>query len=147
MYSVFTSTLLTDKGKEIVRDHRTGLDAQAIWTKLIAHMKTSTSANIAKEELAIFFSTSKLDSHWKGTSSGNIAHWQEKMRVWESMAPPAEHYTDVFKKRMVITAVQGNSTFECALGHLPHQRLVVHHQYLSRRAHVLHRMRARRERG
>jgi hypothetical protein len=112
MYSVFTSTLLSDKGKEIVRLHRTDSDAQAIWTKLIAHMKTSTSANIAKEELAIFFSTSKLDSHWKGTTSGYIAHWREKMRVWESMAPPAEHYTDVFKKRMVITAVQGNSALK-----------------------------------
>jgi hypothetical protein len=81
MYSVFTSTLLTDKGKEIVQDHCNDSDAQAIWTKLIAYMKTcaSTSANIAKEELSTFFTTSKkLDSHWKGTTSGYIAHWREK---------------------------------------------------------------------
>ena len=75
MYAVFTSTLLTDKGKEIIHDHSTDSDAQAIWKKLVAHMKTSTVANIAKEELATFFTTSKLDSRWKGTAGGYITHW------------------------------------------------------------------------
>ena len=42
MFAVFQSTLLTDRGREIVRDHSITRDAQAIFIALEAHANNST---------------------------------------------------------------------------------------------------------
>ena len=62
-YSVLNRCLLTDQGKAFVREHEADYDAQAVYIKLIAHAKVSTSAELTKDQLIEFLTLTKLDSH------------------------------------------------------------------------------------
>ena len=46
MYAVFEKTLLTDKGKALVRKHQHSFDAQKIYDELSEYAKKSTKATM-----------------------------------------------------------------------------------------------------
>ena len=46
MYAVFAKTLLTDKGKSLVREHEKDYDAQQIHKKLLDYAQRSTRASV-----------------------------------------------------------------------------------------------------
>ena len=105
-YSVLNRCLLTDQGKAFVREHEADYDAQAVYIKLIAHAKVSTSAELTKDQLIEFLTSTKLDSHWRGTTEGFVLHWREQMRLLEDLSPPSERYSSGIKKRMLSSAVK-----------------------------------------
>ena len=97
---------MTDQGKAFVREHEADYDAQAVYIKLIAHAKVSTSAELTKDQLIEFLTSTKLDSHWRGTTEGFVLHWREQMRLLEDLSPLSERYSSGIKKRMLSSAVK-----------------------------------------
>ena len=106
MYSVLNRCVLTDVGKTFIRQYESTYDAQKVYKCLKEHATKSTAANIAVEKIMEFLTVTKLDSRWKGTTSGFILHWRDKMRMYEDMVSEDEHFTDSVKKRMLEASVR-----------------------------------------
>ena len=81
VYSVLNKCVMTDHGKSFVREHEHDFDAQAVYRKLLDHASKSTAADIAKDKLVEYLTTTKLNSSWKGTTEGFLLHWQEQFRL------------------------------------------------------------------
>ena len=60
MYAVFEKTLLTDKGKALVRQHQHTFDAQAIYRELSAYAMLSTKATMNASSLLSYITTTTL---------------------------------------------------------------------------------------
>jgi len=58
MYAVFEKTLLTDKGKTLVRDHQRKHDARAIYKGLSEYALSSTKASLDASTLLTYITTS-----------------------------------------------------------------------------------------
>ena len=86
MYAVFTKTLLTDKGKSLVREHDMDGDAQTIYRELFMHAKRSTKASVDASELLAYITTSRLGTGlWKGSTESFIIHWQSQTQKYEEL--------------------------------------------------------------
>ena len=69
MYAVFAETLLTDKGKSLVRSHERHWDAQRIHTELLAYAETSTKASVESAQVLTYITTAVLgDGTWRGST-------------------------------------------------------------------------------
>ena len=64
MFSVFNANLLTDMGKTIVRKHLNTTDAQAVWTELSEHMRTSSKGASEKRRLTQYVTNAVLDDNF-----------------------------------------------------------------------------------
>jgi len=80
-YGVLHHSLLTDKGKSLVREHEHDYDAQKVWYKLSQHMTHSVKARFKRNQLLKYITTSSFDSHWNGTAEQYILHWQQQIRA------------------------------------------------------------------
>ena len=108
VFDVLATTLLTDKGKSLVRKHRANRDAHTLYQELLKHAQESTAANIEIEKLTSWIATNKLDSRWRGTTSGYITYWCEQMRTLESLIEdPQDLPSDQSKKRQLMAALAG----------------------------------------
>ena len=108
MYSVFEDKLHTDMGKYYVRLHEHDYDAQAIFASLQAHAKASTQASIDTAVLLSYITTTKLhESKWRGTSHSFVLHWCDRVRTYEELVDPADHFTGNVKLIMLQNAVSG----------------------------------------
>ena len=87
MFSVFNATLLTDKGKNIVRKHLSTMNAQAVWDELVQHMTNSTKGFTEKRRLTEYVCTVVLDDNFKGTTHNFILHFQEQFRKLDELTP------------------------------------------------------------
>ena len=94
-----------------MRNNSQDFDSQKIYEKLCEHAKQSMAAHISKEKVSTFLTTGKLESTWRGSSSGFIHHWHAQMRNFEEMSIPAEFYSDTAKKYMLIASVKGIPEF------------------------------------
>ena len=107
MYGVMILRLLTDKGKEIVREHANAVDcAQKVYIDINAFAKTSTAARICKEQLRTTINNAKLDSSWRGTTAGFLTWLREQFRVYGDMATPHEQYRDEQKLTVILDATR-----------------------------------------
>ena len=80
MYVVFEKTLLTDKGKALVRQHQHSFDAQRIYKELSVYATQSTKASMNASSLLLYITSTNLgDGKWKGTTHTFILHWQEQV--------------------------------------------------------------------
>ena len=95
-----------DEGKAYVREHEKDHDAREVYRKLLRFATNSTAAELNKDGLVKFLTTTKLDSHWSGSTVGFILHWCEQMRLLEDMSPVEDHFRDGIKKRMLEAAVE-----------------------------------------
>ena len=110
IYSVFEEKLQTDMGKYFVRQHEHDYDAQAIYSKLLAHARASTQASIDTADLLSYITTTKLhDSKWCGTAHSFILHWCDKVRTYEDLVDTPDHFTGNLKMTMLQNAVSGIS--------------------------------------
>ncbi len=84
MYSVFTTHLLSDKGKELVRLHEDKSDAQRIFIELTEHHTTATLGDAKITDLMSYITTTRLgnDSPWNGTTHAFVLHFQQQMRLY-----------------------------------------------------------------
>jgi hypothetical protein len=73
-YAVLNRIIQTDEGKAFVRQHEKDYDAQEVYRKLLTFATKSTAAELAKDGLVKFLTTTKLDNCWNGSSVGFILH-------------------------------------------------------------------------
>lgn len=78
MYAVFEKTLLTDKGKALVRAYQRKYDAQSIFKELSSYALSSTKASMDASSLLTYITTTRLgDGKWKKSTHAFILHWQD----------------------------------------------------------------------
>ena len=85
MYAVAESTLLTDKGQELVRKYKDTFDAQKIYQDLLDYHAKSTKATQNASELLSYITSNKLGTDsWDGSSESYVTHWCETVRhmIW-----------------------------------------------------------------
>ena len=88
MYAVFEKTLLTDKGKALVRQHQQSFNAQRIYKELSDYAVHSTkAAMIASTMLSYITSATLGDGKWKGSTHSFILHWQDQIRKYCDLNP------------------------------------------------------------
>lgn len=88
MYAVFEKTLLTDKGKALVRTYQTSFDAQKIYTELSEYAMKSTKAMMEAASLLSYITTTNLaDGKWRGTTHAFILHWKDQVRKYHDLGP------------------------------------------------------------
>ena len=74
-YAVCEKTLLTNKGKALVRHYQLSFDAQAIYKKLSAYAKLTTKVTMNASALLSYITTTMLeDGKWKISSHAFILH-------------------------------------------------------------------------
>ena len=106
VYAVLNTCVLTDTGKEYVREHESDFDAQAVYYKLVSYARKSTAAQLTIDRLVEYLTTARLNSGWKGSSVGFLLHWHEQFRLLEELLPYSQHYSSEVKKRMLEAAVK-----------------------------------------
>ena len=108
MYAVFEKTLLTDKGKALVRLHQRKYDAQSIFKELSEYALKSTKASLDASSLLTYITTTTLgDGKWKGTVHAFILHWQDQVRKYHDLAPKQKLLTDL-QRTMLENSVHPN---------------------------------------
>ena len=90
LYNVFTTKLLTTKGKELVRKYQTTFDACSIYSELCEYYRESDKADGDKSELLTFIMTHRLtDDSWFGPHDDYITHWNEQVRLYNELETTA----------------------------------------------------------
>src|SRR5687767_10007925 len=88
MYAVFERTLLTDKGKALVRHHQLSFDAQTIYKELTMYAMQPTKATMNALTILSYITTTNLgDGKWKGSTHGFVLHWQDQVRKYQDLNP------------------------------------------------------------
>ena len=69
MFVVFDKTLLTDKGRALVRRYQKTYNAQQIYKELLDYAMQSTKASMDASTLLSYITSARLgDGNWKGTT-------------------------------------------------------------------------------
>ena len=98
MYAVFEKTLLTDKGKALVRAYQKTYNAQIIYKELQQYALQSTKANMDASSLLAYVTTSNLgDGKWRGTTHAYILHWQDQVRKYHDLKPGQVLSNDILR--------------------------------------------------
>jgi len=106
MYAVFERVLQMDKGKALVRSNEATSDARLIFTELCEDALRSTRASIDSSRLLSYITSVRIgDGMWNGTSHSFILHWQEQVRLYESLVDTASHFSSDQKMHMLQNAV------------------------------------------
>jgi hypothetical protein len=106
MYAVFEKTLLTDKGKALVRYYGPTFDAQKVYRDLSTYARSSTMASMEASNLLTYITSARLgDGTWKGKAHGFILHWQDQIRQYELILPTSDHLSPSMKRTMLENAV------------------------------------------
>jgi hypothetical protein len=102
MYAVFVNTLKTDQGK-----FAKTFDAQSIYRDVVEHALKSTKASISASEILSYVTSTCLGegSAWRGSTEGFIRHWQEQVRLYETLVSTDEYFSSGHKKNMLQNAV------------------------------------------
>jgi hypothetical protein len=75
MYAVFKHTLLSDKGKALVREHTVDFDAQTVYKELCVYALKSTKATIDSSTMMTYITSSRLgNGTWKGGTHAYQLH-------------------------------------------------------------------------
>ena len=85
IYSVFVTSLQTDKGRELVKEFEG--DPRTIISKLHHY---HTQSNVAQHEvvtLTTYITNLNLSDSWKGTTRQFLSHFKEKLRLLDSLVP------------------------------------------------------------
>ena len=87
--------LQSNRGKAFVRAHEADYDAQSIYVKLLDYYTKSVKASLDSSNLLSYVTSTRIDSSaWKGIAEGFILHWQEQVRLYESLVHPYDHFSD-----------------------------------------------------
>ena len=101
MYSVLASCLMTSKSKKFLRMYDQTLDAQAVYSDLIAAYAQGTAADLAIESLERDIATMTLTDRWTGTVESFLDLWDHKVLDIEELRNDT---VDGITKRRWLTA-------------------------------------------
>ena len=106
VYAILESKVLTDRGKDIVRQYEDTFDAQMVYQKLAEHHLRSTKAMIESSTILSYITSARLgNGEWNGTTEGFITHWNNQVRLYERQVPLTDHFSDGQKRTMLENAV------------------------------------------
>ena len=106
VYSVLESKVLTDQGKNIVRQHEIDYDAQAVYKKLLTHHLVSTKAAMTSSDILSYITSAHLgNGEWRGTAESFIINWQNQVRLYERQVVARDRFSDTQKRIMLENAV------------------------------------------
>ena len=108
MYSVFTATLQTDWGKKYVREHEADFNAQEVYRKLVKFYTSSTKASMNAADTLTYITTAKVET-WKSTTESFILHWQNQIRLYETLSETTRHLDEDLKLTLLQNAVHSNT--------------------------------------
>ena len=100
--------LQTDRGKKHVREHEADFDAQEVHKKLVDFHSTSAKASMNAADTLSHVTTAKIET-WKGTSESFVLHWQDQIRLCETLSATAKHLDDSLKLTLLQNAVHSNA--------------------------------------
>ena len=106
--TVLVHCMQTDIGISFVREHIRDSNAQECWRKIVEEARSSTRAELVYTDLLGKFLQTKIDSFWKGTTTGFLLHWKEMLRKLDSLAKDGEKYPESMRKILLISAVNGH---------------------------------------
>jgi hypothetical protein len=105
VYAVLAATLCTDRGKAFIREHEDDFDAQTVYTKVLAHHRTSTKAQINASDILTYLTSTRIgNNEWQGTVEGYILHWLNQIR-----ADPQDRITEPVRKALLENAMHSNA--------------------------------------
>ena len=108
MYSVFIKTLLTDKGRELVRFHEVDADAQEVFRLLDQFYTTNVVGQDQQFKTLHYITSARLgDGTWNGTTHAFILHFQEQIRAYHSYVKPTELLSEPLQLILLQNAVDG----------------------------------------
>ena len=106
LYAVFERVLQTDKGKALLQAYEDEADAQQIFKELCEDALQSTCSSIDSSRLLSYITSVRIgDGHWNGSSHSFILHWQEQVRLYESLVDSSAHFNSGQKMHMLQNAV------------------------------------------
>ena len=107
MYSVFIKTLLTDKGRELVRLHESDFNAQAIFSALIQFYTSNVVGQDKQTQLLTYLTSTRLgDGTWNGTTHAFVLHFQEQIRTYNRYAPKEQALPESMQLILLQNAVE-----------------------------------------
>ena len=106
VYSVLVTSLQTEKGRELVKEFEG--DARSIILKLHHY---HTKSNVAQHDIMTLttdISNLSLNDSWKGTVRQFLSHFQEKLRLLDSLVPVSDQLPETTRITFLQRAVQQN---------------------------------------
>ena len=114
LYAVLEQKVLTDKGKDILREFEVDGNAQKVYGKLKKHHLNSTNAAIDNLKLLTYITSAKLgNGEWRGTTAVFILHGQNQVRLYKRQVPKESHFTEGIKRNILKNAVQAINDLRC----------------------------------
>jgi hypothetical protein len=103
MYAVLGEHLKTDIGKSLVSQFEATRDAQSIYKELKKHAMSSTAAQLSRDTLLQYITTTRFPGNWRGTAHGFALHSKEQVMKYEKLE--LEDFPPKQKLRMLQNAV------------------------------------------
>ena len=105
LYSVLTSSLKTDFSEALVKDHEG--DAQLILELLHEHCTGNSQYSRAEiNRITKYLTNIKLDDTWRGTNESFLMHYNDQLRLLDSLVHSDEKLTDNTRVTFLESAVE-----------------------------------------
>ena len=105
LYSVLISSLKTDFSEALVKDHEG--DAQLILELLHEHHTgNSQSSRSEINRITKYLTNIKLDDTWRGTNESFLMHYNDQLRLLDSLVDPEEKLPDNTRVTFLESAVE-----------------------------------------
>jgi hypothetical protein len=89
-----------------VHAHEADFDARAVYLALADYASKSTKSSLEASRILSYITNTKLgDGTWKNTTQSFILHWQEQLRIYETLVPLQSALADDVKRIMLQNAV------------------------------------------
>ena len=100
MHDIFDKTVQSYRGKKCVREHERDYNFQSVHQKLNSFHTESTNNRVSSSTTLSYITSSKIES-WKGTIEAFIFHWQDQIRVCETLVPTNSHFSEHQKRSLL----------------------------------------------
>ena len=112
LYSVLISSLKTDFSEALVKDHEG--DAQLILELLHEHHTGNSQYSRSEiNRITKYLTNIKLDDTWRGTNESFLMHYNDQLRLLDSLADPEEKLPDNTRVTFLESAVESVPDLRC----------------------------------
>lgn len=105
MYSTLVNIVKTDKGKEIVLNHKKTRDARKVLAELASHYVKDTNRTFSVDEIRTFLQTVKFGPHYPGTAMSFLSLWKNQARIFNEIVDKDQRYNDAVLTDLLKSAV------------------------------------------